>query len=450
MIPSSGPVVAFLGDDFTGSAAVAEVLHFAGLPTVLFLGPPEPAISARFSHYRCFGLATDARTRDPAWMDANLPGLFSALMAFGAPILHYKICSTLDSSAHLGSIGRAAEIGLAQTGCAWAPLVTASPRIGRWQVFGNLFARAPGEVARLDRHPTMSVHPTTPMDEADVRIHVARQTALRLGLVDVLDLRAGNGADGLRRARAADAQIVAFDLMDEASLIETGRTIWNETRTAPVFALGSQGLEDALVAAWVASGHRPHDPPRAGPASRLAVVSGSCSPDTARQIAEAERQGFEAIRLDAALAVDPVAWRAECARAMDLAVNALGQGRNPLVHTARGPDDAALARTSAAIASSGRSASEVLARIGAGLGSILAALADHPCRPRLAVAGGDTSSIALAKLGLVALTPEAFVAPAIPLLAGHRTDPGVRPLEVVLKGGQMGAPDLFSRLRDGR
>ncbi len=35
-----GRLVAFYGDDFTGSAAVMEVLTFAGLPTVLFLDTP--------------------------------------------------------------------------------------------------------------------------------------------------------------------------------------------------------------------------------------------------------------------------------------------------------------------------------------------------------------------------------------------------------------------------
>ncbi|MDF2999871.1 MAG: type effector Hrp-dependent outer, partial [Xanthobacteraceae bacterium] len=33
-----GPLVAFYGDDYTGSSAVMEVLSFAGLHTVLFLG----------------------------------------------------------------------------------------------------------------------------------------------------------------------------------------------------------------------------------------------------------------------------------------------------------------------------------------------------------------------------------------------------------------------------
>ena len=42
-LPPEGPLVAWYGDDFTGSAAVMEVLTFAGLPSVLFLEPPTPA-----------------------------------------------------------------------------------------------------------------------------------------------------------------------------------------------------------------------------------------------------------------------------------------------------------------------------------------------------------------------------------------------------------------------
>jgi uncharacterized protein YgbK (DUF1537 family) len=48
-----GPLVAFYGDDFTGSSASMEVLAFAGLPTVLFLDlPGAPRIVPRISRDR--------------------------------------------------------------------------------------------------------------------------------------------------------------------------------------------------------------------------------------------------------------------------------------------------------------------------------------------------------------------------------------------------------------
>ena len=52
-----GLVLAFYGDDFTGSSAVLEVLTFAGLPTVLFLDVPTPERLARFAGRRAVGIA---------------------------------------------------------------------------------------------------------------------------------------------------------------------------------------------------------------------------------------------------------------------------------------------------------------------------------------------------------------------------------------------------------
>ncbi len=167
-----GPLVAWYGDDFTGASAVMEVLTFAGFPSVLFFDVPTEAQRARFGDLRAMGIAGDARTREPAWMEANLPPVYAALRATGAPVVHYKVCSTFDSAPDTGSIGKAADLALGPDD--WAPLVVGAPEIGRWQAFGNLFAAAGDTVHRLDRHPTMSVHPVTPMDEADVRRHLAK------------------------------------------------------------------------------------------------------------------------------------------------------------------------------------------------------------------------------------------------------------------------------------
>ena len=267
-LPADRPVLAFYGDDFTGSGAVMEVLTFAGLPTVLFLEPPTPELLARFPGARAVGLAGDARTRSPDWMRAELPAIFAGLRALGAPILHYKICSTLDSAPHIGSIGVAAEIGLADGGI--APLVVAAPQIGRWQAFGTLFARAGDGIHRLDRHPTMAVHPVTPMDEADVCRHLARQTALGLGLIDLVDLKAGRGPARLAEERARGTRIVALDVVDDETLAAAGALIWTER---PGFVIGSQGVEYALVAAWRAAGllaaaAEPPKPLAAGRAAR--------------------------------------------------------------------------------------------------------------------------------------------------------------------------------------
>lgn len=436
-----GPLVAWLGDDFTGAAAVMEVLEFSGFPSVLFLGPPDAGLLARFSGRRGIGIATDARTRSPDWMTQHLPPALAALRATGAPVLHYKLCSTFDSAPLVGSVGRAAELGIGD----WAPMLVAAPRIGRWQAFGNLFARHAGGVARLDRHPTMAHHPVTPMDEADLRRHLARQTALPIGLIDLTEMQPATVAPALARERAAGARIVSLDVVDAATLRAAGDLIWTEALRDPLFVLGSQGVEDALIAAWVAAGHAlpPPRPARAavGP---IAVVSGSCAPETDRQIAAAEAGGFACLRLDLSRAADLAGVNCLSDQVEQQALAALARGQSVVVFTARGPADAAIAPTRALIAASGQPG-----LVGQTLGGLLRRLHRGAGVDRLGVAGGDTSGAVTGALDIVALTAEAEIVPAVPLLRGHAPDEGKAPVDLVLKGGQMGPDDLFLRLRDG-
>src|SRR3546814_8091875 len=77
------------------------------------------------------------------------------------------------------------EIGARQFGGV-VPIVVGAPHLGRYVVFGNLFAVAGGdEVFRIDRHPTMARHPVTPMHEADLRRHLAAQTDMPIALVPI-------------------------------------------------------------------------------------------------------------------------------------------------------------------------------------------------------------------------------------------------------------------------
>ena len=443
-----GTLVAFLGDDFTGASASMEVLAFAGLPTVLFLEPPSPARLADFRGYRAVGIATTARSRSPAWMDANLPACFRLLASLGAPVLHYKVCSTFDSSPQTGSIGRAADLAIELLRPDWTPMLVADPGMGRYQSFGHLFAMAGAAGYRLDRHPTMSRHPSTPMDEADLNRHLARQTDRRLGLVDFVAAKRGLAEAQLDRALAEGAEIVSLDVLDRETLVEAGRLIW-ERGGRVVFGLGSQGFEAALVAYWQAAGllEAQDGVERPGAAERIAVVSGSVSPATAGQIAHAEAHGFETIRLDTIRAVDAAAWPQELGRATAAALAALGRGRDPLVYTAAGPDDPAVAVFREATA--GLAADMVNERLGAGLGQILRDVIDEAKLRRAVISGGDTSGWAAAKLGIDALTAIASLDTGSPLCRSHAVSGGLDGLEIALKGGQVGQPDFFLAVKQG-
>ncbi|WP_424926520.1 four-carbon acid sugar kinase family protein [Amaricoccus tamworthensis] len=443
----AGPLIAWYGDDFTGAGAVMEVLTFAGLPSVLFLDLPTPERLARFEGLRGIGIAGNARTQSADWMAHHLPPVYEALRATGAPVIHYKICSTLDSAPHIGSIGTAADLGLREGD--WAPVLAAAPQIGRWQAFGNLFAAAGDNVERLDRHPTMSVHPVTPMNEADLRRHIGQQTSRTVGLIDLRALKSGTAAEELAAQRAAGHTLIAIDVVDAETLTEAGRLIWSEASKNQLFTIGSQGIEYALTAAWRAAGDLAPAPdiPKPAAVDHIAAVSGSCSPVTARQIEHATQNGWAAIRLDPTKALDPTALVMETARVSSLALAALGEGQAPLVITATGPDDPEVARFREAITTAGADTARTNARLGGALGSVLRRIVQEAGLTRAAIAGGDTSSMATEALGLWALTAAASIGPGAPLLRGHGDTPATDGIEISLKGGQMGAPDYFSALR---
>ena len=92
---------------------------------------------------------------------------------------------------------------------------------GRFQCFGHLFAATPdGTGHRLDRHPVMARHPVTPMAESDLARHLAKQTVLRLGLVDFTAMKRGAAEAQLAAALAGAARIVSLDVLDGETLAE--------------------------------------------------------------------------------------------------------------------------------------------------------------------------------------------------------------------------------------
>ena len=173
--------LAFYGDDFTGSTDALEVLAFAGMQCALFLRVPDAAMLREAGPLDAIGVAGASRAMSPAEMDTQLAPVLAGLALLGAPIVHFKVCSTFDSSPAIGSIGRVMELSRAGFGDAAIPVVMATPALGRYGVFGQLFARSgtDGRVHRIDRHPIMSVHPVTPMHEADLARHLGAQTAMR-------------------------------------------------------------------------------------------------------------------------------------------------------------------------------------------------------------------------------------------------------------------------------
>ena len=444
-------MLAFYGDDFTGSTDAMEALALSGLRTVLFLTPPSPAfLRERFPDLRCVGVAGTSRAMTPTEMDAELTPLLRELWRLGAPLLHYKVCSTFDSSPQLGSIGHVADMVRARVHpVGTIPVVAGAPPLRRYTVFGNHFAAAGDEVFRLDRHPTMSRHPVTPMHEADLRLHLSLQTRASVGLMSLPELSGDEITVDARHAHklASAPDLLLYDVVDEASLRNVGRLMWNEAQRAPRFAIGSSGVEYALCAHWRTCGTIPQTRshfPAVAPVERLIVVSGSASPMTARQIEWAGGNGFDCLRVPAAELGDARGAQRVHERLLTEALGVLARGRSVVLYSAAGPDDPSIRATREALASASGNTAPVLGRA---LGRLARELLSRTGLRRIVIAGGDPSSYATQELGLYGLEMLAQLTPGAALCRGYSEDPRLDGLEIALKGGQMGKEDYFGLAR---
>jgi uncharacterized protein YgbK (DUF1537 family) len=419
-------LISYYGDDFTGSTDVMEALASHGIRTVLFTRKPSEREFASFTAYQVIGLAGTSRSETPKWMNEHLPAVFGWLKSLNARYCHYKVCSTFDSSPQIGSIGRATEIGTTVFSQDMVPLVVGAPQLRRYTFAGHLFAEYQGETFRIDRHPVMSCHPVTPMLEADLRLHLAMQTSRETVLAN---------------SEWPERGIGLLDVHDAATQLHAGACLLNWPGG---FVVGSSGVEYAMLKALVQRGEiiGKADFQPLVPVPQAVVVSGSVSSTTERQIRHALQQGFESITVDAiSLAQGGEETRS---RAIEAAFAVLNTGKSPLIHTALGPstDDGAKLN---AIPHGRRN-------IGEGLGAILRAVLQSANLRRAIVAGGDSSSHALGQLDIFALTtrmplPET---PGSPLCTAASGTPALNGIEIALKGGQVGADDYFSALRDGR
>lgn len=445
--------LAFYGDDFTGSTDALESLSMNGVDTVLFLERPDPDDLAEFD-VDAVGIAGQSRAMTPDEMDDELPPTFHALGSIDPDVVHYKVCSTFDSSPEVGSIGHAIDLAQEVYDSPYVPLVVGAPPLaprGRYVIFGNLFATVDGETYRLDRHPTMSEHPVTPMAESDLRRHLGEQTEKSIGLVDVLDL--DDGPETARDTAAATHDVVCFDTLDEDHMETVGRLVWEDATAAdgPLFVAGSSGFGYALTAYWEASGRLgEYEPPQPVDAvDQQFVMSGSASPVTRDQIDWALERGHGGVRLDTAALVDPDAAVAECDRAVEAALDVLDDGQSPLLYAARGPDDGVIQETRQRAADLGLAENEVGRRLGRQQGRITRTVLDQTDLDRVCIAGGDTSGHVAPALDIYALETLAQTAPGSPLCRTNSRTERFDGLEIALKGGQIGGDDYFGLVKQG-
>jgi 3-oxoisoapionate kinase len=413
------PAVGYYGDDVTGSVDV--LLQFArhGVRGCLFIGTPSAAALAdAAAMHEVIGIAGIARSLDPDALDAEVRPALTGLRDLSPRIVQYKACSTADSSPTVGSLGRVIEIGREIFGPRTVPVLFAQPDFGRYTVFGHHFAAEGGTVHRLDRQPTMSQHPSTPMDDSDLAAHLSRQTALPVAGVPLTHYStASTLATDIEDSPAA---ALVLDALDDAHLALIGGAL-EELSAArhPLFAIGSGGLSRALALGRPASAlddERTADGP-------VLAVSGSRSPQTRRQIAAAQAAGW---------AVLPLSPDAE---ARSEVIDLLRSGR------------------SVALSSEGAPAfadhPDVLAGIAEATTAVVREALRAEATRRLIVCGGDTSSRVVRSLGITSVSIAANPSSNVVVLRTRSDDPAVDGTELLLKGGQVGDDGLFESVRTG-
>ena len=440
----SKSLLTFYGDDFTGSTDALEQLTLAGIRTALFIAPPTPAQLKKFPGLQAIGVAGKTRSLAPDAMERELKPALLALKKLGARHVHYKVCSTFDSSPKIGSIGRVMDVGAKIFPAPFIPLLVAAPSLGRYTIFGQHFARygigSAGEIHRLDRHPSISKHPVTPMTEADLRVHLSKQTKKKVALFNILKvaLPAKEARVALNQLLAEKPNAILFDALSLEHLALIGSLLESfASDKRPLFSVGSSGIETALAAMWnkkrLASAF-------VSPAKKILVGSGSCSPVTSGQIAWALKNGFAETPLNAGALMNPKTSMAEISRATTATAKFLNAGKNVIVHTTKSGSDKNVAT---------KLKSRTAEVLGSALGKVLRGAVEQSSVRRICIAGGDTSSYAARAMGIKVLEIIAPLTPGAPLCWAFAPNSVADGCEVVFKGGQVGSENYFQTVLKG-
>jgi uncharacterized protein YgbK (DUF1537 family) len=409
-----------IADDYTGASDLANTLTRCGLRTVQTIGVPSddlelPEVDAVVVSLKSrsieAGLAVTRSRAAEQWLRGR-----------GADHVLFKICSTFDST-DAGNIGPVMDALREDSGDKIVLVTPAFPETGRTVYQGNLFV---GSVP-LNESP-LKDHPLNPMHDSNLVRVLARQSRIKVGLVDLADI--ARGADAVR-ARLADLAgkglgAVIADAVFERDLETIGKVALDHRVSVGASGLGL-GLARALVASGRVASNAPNALAEAAVGGPAACLAGSCSQATLRQIASAEA-------VMPVLHLDPervVAGPDEARRALAWARERLKDGP-VLIASSSTPDQVAALQSRHGRDAAGHAIEQAMADIAEGL-------VESGVR-RLVVAGGETSGAVVDRLGIPGFLVGAEIAAGVPVLRAV----GASEMLIALKSGNFGGPEFFS------
>jgi 3-dehydrotetronate 4-kinase len=409
-----------IADDFTGATDLANTLVRSGMRTIQAIGVPASDTGID----KADAIVVALKTRTVPKNDAISQSLAACrwLKARGALQFYFKYCSTFDSTPE-GNIGPVADALMAELGLDFTTICPAFPETGRTIYQGHLFVGS-----ELLSDSPMRHHPLTPMTDANLLRVLSRQTSAEVGLVPWPIVKRGAAAirsscDDLRRRGVAYAVIDALEDNDLIALGEAGADLKLMTGGSG----GAVGLpRNFLNAGLLTERSGPERLPEAG--GTAAVLSGSCSAATLRQIDEM-RKAHPALKLD--VAALSLVYESTLQEVMAWVLPRLS--RSPLIYASAPPEEVKKAQAMLGAERAGSLIEQALA-------DVSKALTAAGVR-RLIVAGGETSGAVVTALGIPALRIGKQIAPGVPATLSL----GEPPIALALKSGNFGGDDFFLR-----
>ena len=409
-----------IADDFTGATDLANNLVRAGMRVVQTIGVPAEPLAAEVD---AVVVALKSRTIAPADAVAQSLAALRWLQAQGARQIYFKYCSTFDSTPE-GNIGPVTEALMDALGTDFTIATPAFPDNKRTVFKGYLFA---GEV--LLNESGMQNHPLTPMTDANLVRVLQAQTRRKVGLIDHAVVARGAQAieERIAQLKAEGIGIAIVDAVSNDDLLRLGPAL----ARMPLVTAGS-GVAIALPANF---GIAPSSAASALPAASgfRAVVSGSCSLATNRQVEHFIASGRPA------LAIDPlrIAAGADVAsEALDWAAPLIESGP-VLVYSTAEPGAVKSVQGRLGIEEAGAMVERTIAAIARGLVA-------QGVR-QLVVAGGETSGACVQALGIAQMQIGPQIDPGVPWCHAMSDAAEGVGLHIALKSGNFGTDDFFTK-----
>jgi uncharacterized protein YgbK (DUF1537 family) len=417
----------FLGciaDDFTGATDLANNLVRSGMRVVQVIGVPEGALDLEAD---AVVVTLKSRTLPKNEAIAQSLDALRWLQTQGAQQIYFKYCSTFDSTprGNIGPVTEALMDALASLDGADFTIATpAFPDNQRTVFKGHLFV---GDV--LLNESGMQNHPLTPMTDSNLVRVLQAQCRRKVGLIDYQVVGRGESAIRARidELRTQGVGLAIVDAISNDDLLRLGPAL----KGMPLVTAGS-GVAIGLAANF---GIAPSTNSSALPATTglKAIVSGSCSLATNRQVRKFIENGNPAFGIDAlqiAAGVDVTA------QALAWAAPLLCQ-RPVLIYSTADSNAVKTVQGKLGVQQAGAMLEGTLAAVALGLVELGVR--------QLVVAGGETAGACVQALNITQMKIGPQIDPGVPWCYAHTHAAPSVDLHLALKSGNFGADDFFTK-----